>query len=194
MEFLDLHKLTDSGLLSSGKLLIAQPMMTDSIFSRSVVFLCEHSSEGSLGFILNKPTDLLIGDLLPDIISDDLTVKQGGPVQLDTLHILHRLPDILGGTEVSEGVYWGGSFDVLRDMIDNKTFSQEQSVNLFIGYSGWSSGQLEQEMKENSWLISKPTQDLLFDVDADDLWKQAIKSLGKEYTYLQNIPTNPQLN
>lgn len=194
MEFLDLHKLTNVDLLGSGKLLIAQPFMADGVFSRSVILLCEHSAEGSLGFVLNKPTDLLLGDLLPDIVSDDLTVKQGGPVQLDTLHILHRLPEKLGGTMVSDGIYWGGSFEVLQDMIENKTFSDNDSINLFVGYSGWSSGQLEQELKENSWLISSPTQDLLFDVDADNIWKHAIKALGKEYDYLQNFPTDPQLN
>ncbi len=67
MDFLDLHKITNANLLEAGKLLIAQPFMADSTFARSVVLLCEHGEEGAIGFVLNQPTDVNIGDLLPDM-------------------------------------------------------------------------------------------------------------------------------
>ncbi len=194
MEFLDLHKLTDTSLLQSGVLLIAQPFLTDSVFTRSVILLCEHSDEGSLGFILNKPTDLSVSDLLPDMYAPELSVVQGGPVQLDTLHVLHRIPDLLGGTPVSEGIFWGGSFQVLQELIESNSFKDAGDVRLILGYSGWSPGQLEGELKEGSWLVSKPYPQLLFDVNHDKLWEKAIYDLGSDYRYLLNLPQDPQLN
>lgn len=194
MEFLDLHKLTDVNLLKSGVLLIAQPFLADSVFTRSVILLCEHSDEGSLGFVLNKPTDLNLEDLLPDIHAPELIVKQGGPVQLDTLHLLHRMEAALGGTKVNEGVFWGGSFEILQELIHNKTLDNPDNIRLFLGYSGWSPGQLEGELKEGSWLITDPTPDLLFDTHPDKLWEKAIYDLGNDYRYLLNLPKDPQLN
>lgn len=194
MDFLDLHKLTDKALLGNGKLLIAQPFLNDSVFTRSVILLCEHSEEGSLGFVLNKATDMHLGDLLPETYDEELEICQGGPVQLDTLHILHRLPDVLGGTPISEGIYWGGSFDELQTLILANNTPDNENLKLFLGYSGWSPGQLEGELKEGSWLISEPTEKVLFDVPADDIWEAAIETLGEDYQYLTNLPRNPQLN
>lgn len=194
MKFLDLHKLTDKELLGNGKLLIAQPFLNDSVFTRSVILLCEHSTEGSLGFVLNKTTDMHLGDLLPEIYDDELEVCQGGPVQLDTLHILHRLPELLGGTELTDNIYWGGSFDELQQQILMNKKPDNNQLKLFLGYSGWSPGQLENELKEGSWLITEPTSELLFNVNSDNIWEAAVNTLGEEYQYLLNLPSNPQLN
>jgi len=193
MNFPDLHKLTDIQLLKAGKLLIAQPFMADSTFSRTVVFLCEHGIEGSLGFVLNQPTGVNIGDLLPDMYSPELNVNQGGPVQLDTLHVLHRIPDSIGGTEIKQGVCWGGSFDILQDIATGDSFAVDD-IRLFVGYSGWSPGQLENELREGSWLIADVSQEVVFETKAEDVWKKAILSLGSEYKYLTNMPLNPSLN
>lgn len=193
MDFLDLTKLTNVELLSAGKLLIAQPFMSDSTFARTVVFLCEHGDEGALGFVLNHPTDVNVGDLLPDMYAPALNVNHGGPVQLDTLHVLHRIPENIGGIEVRNGVYWGGSFDRLQETI-NLNGCSDTDVRLFVGYSGWSPGQLEDEMKEGSWLIADVSQDVLFETDADNIWEKAIYSLGSEYSYLANMPADPSLN
>jgi len=193
MDFLDLHKLTNVNLLAAGKLLIAQPFMSDSTFARSVVLLCEHGKDGALGFVLNQPTDVNIGDLLPDMYAPLMNVNHGGPVQLDTLHVLHRIPDTIGGTEVKEGVYWGGSFELLQETISMQS-GVEADVRLFIGYSGWSPGQLENEMKEGSWLVADVSQDVMFERDASKIWKKAIYSLGADYRYLANMPADPSLN
>ena len=95
--------------LDTGKVLIAEPLLNDPNFARAVILLCEHSDEGSVGFILNRSTELTLGDLLPDLYTPLLPIYQGGPVQMDTLHMLHRMPGSFGGNEVMPGVYWGGS-------------------------------------------------------------------------------------
>ncbi|MCB9046526.1 MAG: YqgE/AlgH family protein [Chitinophagales bacterium] len=193
MDFLDLHKLTRTELLAAGKLLIAQPFLKDTTFARSVIFLCEHSAEGALGFILNHPMNVNIGDLLPDIYAPDLFVNQGGPVQLDTLHVLHRIPGDIGGTEVNKGVYWGASFDMLQTMFTSPSYP-ESDIRLFVGYAGWSPGQLENEMEEGSWLVADTSADIMFDTEPEKIWQRAIYSLGKDYRYLANMPADPGLN
>ncbi|MEZ5015824.1 MAG: YqgE/AlgH family protein [Flavipsychrobacter sp.] len=193
MKFLDLHKLSDKKLLKAGRILIAEPFLKDSSFARSVVLLCEHGSEGALGFILNKPTEMTIGDLLPELYAPTTIINKGGPVQLDTLHMLHGLPKELGGSEVANGVYWGGSYEVLQSLITDTTL-KNNLVKLLVGYAGWSPGQLEDELKEGSWLISDINDDIIFETDPNEMWRKAILSLGKEYAYLANMPTDPQLN
>lgn len=193
MEFLDWHKISSADLLKSGKLLIAQPFMMDASFARSVVFLCEHGDEGSLGFVLNHPTSVNIGHLLPEIFVPHLNVHHGGPVQLDTLHMLHRMPQTMGGAEVDNGVYWGGSFDALQSFAAEDQMIKSD-VRLFVGYAGWSPGQLENELTEGSWLIGDVSHQVIFDTPPEDVWKTAIFSLDKEYHYLANLPLSPALN
>lgn len=192
MDFLNMEKPANAEL-TTGKLLIAEPFLSDPNFARSVILLCEHSEDGSVGFILNRSTELTLGDLLPDLYTPLLKINQGGPVQLDTLHMLHRTPKSFGGNEIFPGVFWGGSYEALQEAVVNNEY-QPIDLRLFVGYSGWSPGQLEKELKEGAWIVTDLSTDLLFETDADDIWKQAIKKLGSEYNYLANLPLNPQLN
>lgn len=193
MNLSDLHKQNIERKLVPGLLLVAEPFLADPNFSRAVIFLCEHSAEGSVGFILNKPTEYKLGDLLSESGNSDIKVRIGGPVEQETLHMLHRLPVELNGKEVLPGIYWGGVFDALGDASNNNK-SIQQDLKLFIGYSGWSPLQLEHELKEGSWLIADATEKILFDTTDDMIWKAAILSLGGEFTQLINMPVNPQLN
>jgi putative transcriptional regulator len=192
MDFLNPNK--QSGIpLGSGKLLIAEPFLADPNFARSVVLVCEHNEEGTIGFSLNRPTTHTLGDLLPELSTPLLPVFQGGPVQLDTLHMLHRAPISFGGTEIADGVYWGGSYEALQDSVMHNSY-QALDLRLFVGYSGWGAGQLEKELEEGSWIVANVTPELIFETDPDLLWKRAIESLGSEFSYLTNMPINPQLN
>lgn len=193
MDFPDLHKFTNERLLRAGKLLIAQPMLNDSTFSRTVIYLCEHNKQGTIGFVLNQPTNVNINDVLPAFPAPELPISHGGPVQLDTLHVLHRNPDELEGNEVANGVYWGASLESLQEYINSVLFNDEE-LRLFVGYSGWSAGQLEQELKDGSWLIADMPNSIVFDTTPEDVWKKAIYSLGNEYRYLLNMPVDPNLN
>ena len=192
MEFLNPNK--QSGIpLAAGRLLIAEPFLSDPNFARSVILLCEHTHEGTVGFSLNRPTEHTLGDLLPEFSTPLLPVFQGGPVQLDTLHMLHRSPVELGGTEISDGVYWGGSYEALQESVLQNNY-QAMDIRLFVGYSGWGAGQLDKELSEGSWIVANVSPELIFETDPDVLWKRAIDSLGSEFAYLKNLPINPQLN
>ncbi len=193
MNFLNLKKPTNDLAPAVGRILIAEPFLSDPNFARSVVLLCEHGDEGTVGFVVNRSTDLTLSDLLPDVYAGGLNIYQGGPVQMDTLHMLHSSPANLGGNEISPGVYWGGSYEALQDMIANGTYDEEH-LRLFVGYSGWSPGQLDKELGEGSWIVTDLAPRLLFDTSPQNIWKEAIHSLGKEYAYLANLPVNPQLN
>ncbi len=176
-----------------GQILIAEPLLSDTNFTRSVVLICEHSEEGSVGFVLNQATEIKLGKLIEGMSMTGPSVHSGGPVQTDTLHLLHRKPGLLGGRDIAPGIYWGGSFDDLYELTQNHNYT-EKDIRLFLGYSGWGPGQLEAEIKEGTWLIADATEDLIFDTQNDDLWKQAISLLGSNYRYLAHIPTDPQLN
>lgn len=193
MDFLNLSRPVNDKKLVAGNLLIAEPFLADPNFCRSVILLCEHNEEGSVGFVLNRPTQLTIGDLLPNLATKWLNVGQGGPVQLDTLHMLHRIPSMLGGNEVARGVYWGGSYETLEKVVYDDSI-HDIDLKLFLGYSGWSAGQLEKEIEEGSWMVVDSTKNILFETDPETMWKSSIRLLGKEYAYLANMPLNPQLN
>lgn len=192
MDILDLHKRTNIKP-AAGRILIAEPFLTDPGFARTVVLLCEHGEDGSVGFVLNRPSVNNIADLLPEIDNSSFTIFEGGPVQNDTLHMIHRMPEIMGGLEITPGIFWGGSYTDLSRIIEEKTFSPEL-IRLFIGYSGWEKGQLEEELKEGSWLVAESYNDLIFDTESNKVWRDSIQSLGSAYAYLANMPLHPQLN
>ena len=120
-----------------GNLLIAEPsILGDVSFNRSVILLAEYSPEGSVGFILNKPLDYTIKDLIPEIDAD-FRIYNGGPVEQDNLYFIHRIPDMIPNSiEISNGVFWGGDFNSIITLI-NKKLLKEDDIRFFLGYSGW---------------------------------------------------------
>jgi putative transcriptional regulator len=179
---------------SSGILLIADPFLKDPNFLRSVVFLCEHKEDGSFGFVLNRQFENTLEELIPELVGHKLPVYYGGPVQLDSIHFLHQYPEeIPGGKEILKGVYWGGEFDAVVDLVKKSTTNLDK-IRFFIGYSGWSEGQLETELKEKTWLTVKATRKLVFHHDYEQLWKDSLKHMGGDYEMMANFPIDPQLN
>jgi putative transcriptional regulator len=177
-----------------GILLIADPFLKDPNFLRTVVFLCEHKEEGSFGFVLNRQYQNTLDELIPELEDHKFPVYYGGPVQQDTIHFLHQYPDeIPGGIEVLKGVYWGGDFDLVIDMIKKGTIDPAR-IRFYIGYSGWSTGQLTTEMTEKTWLTVKATRPLIFHSNYEEIWKDALRQLGGEYEIMINFPIDPQLN
>ncbi len=179
---------------ASGILLIADPFLKDPNFKRSVVFLCEHQDEGSFGFVLNRPFEYLLNDLVTGVEDLEIPVFMGGPVQKDTVHFLHQYPDrIPGGLKVGDDVYWGGDFQTAVSLIRSGEVDTNK-IRFFIGYSGWSQGQLNDELKEKSWLTVAATKKLIFHQDVDAIWKDALRHLGGEYEMMANFPIDPRLN
>jgi putative transcriptional regulator len=177
-----------------GILLIADPFLKDPNFMRTVVFLCDHQEEGSMGFVINKQIEQTLGELMDGFEEFQIPVFYGGPVQMDTIHFLHQYPDrIPGGQEVMKGVYWGGDFELLSQMVKNGE-ADLNKIRFFLGYSGWGNGQLDGELGEKSWLTVSATRKLLFHEQPDDIWKDSLKHLGGEYEMMINFPIDPSLN
>jgi putative transcriptional regulator len=177
-----------------GILLIADPFLKDPNFLRSVVFLCEHKEEGSFGFVLNRQYENTLDELIPELKGHKFPVYYGGPVQVDTIHFLHQYPDeIPGGQEVLNGVYWGGDFDAVIDLLKKEGIDSKK-IRFFIGYSGWGVGQLGEEMTEKTWLTVKANRKLIFHSDFKEVWKDSLKLLGGDYEMMVNFPIDPQLN
>lgn len=189
----NIYGLTNEKSIRAGSLLIAEPFLQDPNFARTVIFICEHNDDGTVGFVLNNPTDITLGDLLPEQYSGPVPINKGGPVELNTLHMLHTVPQELGGNEIAPGIYWGGSYEKLRDVV-SETDLHEEDMKLFLGYSGWTGGQLQKELEEGSWLVADASKDLLFGTASNQLWKNAIYSMGKQFEILANMPIHPQLN
>lgn len=179
--------------LQKGSLLIAELALTgDASFSRSVVFLAEHNTKGSVGFILNKTITHTLSDLLPEIKNDFLIYK-GGPVEQDNLYYLHTIPNQLPGSiEIAKGIYWGGDFEDLYRQLKMGSIAPKD-IKFFLGYSGWMPEQLALEIKASSWIISNETCNILTIHNAKE-WKEQMKNQGGEHLIWANSPENPSYN
>ena len=169
-------------------------MLSDPNFRRAVVLLCEHTDEGSFGLILNKPLALELGEVVEDL-SSSVQVSLGGPVQPNTLHYLHRHRDVLSDSvKVTADVAWGGDFDLVKALVLSEEASPE-SLRFFLGYSGWSAGQLEEEIEEGGWILTGlDDPELSFPDDPERLWRIVLRRMGGEYAYLANFPDDPRMN
>ena len=177
-----------------GILLIADPFLKDPNFLRTVIVLCEHREDGSFGFVLNRQYENTLDELIPELEGFPLPVYYGGPVQTDSIHFLHQYPDeIPGSQEIMKGVYWGGDFEAVVDLI-KKEETDIDKMRFFIGYSGWGEGQLGEEMKEKTWLTVGATRKLIFHENCNNIWKDALKHMGGDYEMMANFPIDPQLN
>ncbi|MGA2668511.1 MAG: YqgE/AlgH family protein [Ignavibacteria bacterium] len=179
---------------AKGKILISEPFLNDPNFKRTIILLSEHGEEGSIGFILNKPTQFKMSQLVDDFPEFDAPVFYGGPVQVNTLQFIHRAGDIIeDSTEILPGLFWGGSFEILRLLIESKQVKPEDFI-FFIGYSGWSEGQLEDELKINSWIVTSASAENIFSDEPDKLWTETLKKMGKKFAILASFPENPSVN
>ena len=176
-----------------GNLIIAEPFLGDKNFERSVAILCEHNEQGSFGLVLNQQTNLKLDDVMENVYGD-LPLFLGGPVEQNTLHFIHRLGTQITGTiEIGNGIYWSGNFEEVKTLINIGKIT-EKDIRLFVGYSGWGSGQLEGEMKQNSWIVSETDANFIFDTPTKEFWRAVLKRMGGEYKVLSNYPTDPRLN
>lgn len=178
-----------------GDLLIAEPsIIGDTSFNRSIVLLADFTDEGSIGFILNKPLNYTIKDLIPEIEAD-FKVYNGGPVEQDNLYFIHKIPELIPNSiEISLGIYWGGDFNKVSELIADDKISEE-NIKFFLGYSGWDNEQLENELKLNSWVVAENTyKSEIIEKSCDSLWKEKMLELGGEYSIWSNAPENPSFN
>ena len=180
---------------AQGRFLIARPFLQDPNFWRSVVLLTEHNEEGTVGFVLNRPIEYGLNDLIEDFPTFNAPVFLGGPVGTDSLHYLHQVPDLEGSEnrEIAPGVYWGSSFEALRAGILAGMLTPE-NVRLFVGYSGWGPHQLEGELKMKSWYVSGSNNAFTFSDTPQDLWREVLRSMGERYRLISHYPEDPSMN
>ncbi len=185
--------------LRSGSLLISQPFLGDPNFERSVVLLCRHDEEdGSFGLVLNRASNLHLADVLQLPIPADSPVARmplllGGPVQLDTLHYLHQRPDVPEAIALGQDVYWGGDFGVLLGLLLSGELAPD-AVRFYAGYSGWTAGQLADEIKDNVWIMHPDAAGKVFTLEHDAFWQAILREKGGRYRALSNYPVDPRLN
>ncbi len=181
--------------LQKGQLLIAEPsIIGDLSFNRSVILLADHNEEGSVGFILNKPLEYTINDLIPEIEAS-FKIYNGGPVEQDNLYFIHTIPKLIPNSiEISNGIFWGGDFELTKSLINEGKINKED-VRFFLGYTGWSANQLESELQSNSWIITTNNyKSSILGKSSSQFWKEKIIELGGEYLIWSNAPENPILN
>lgn len=180
---------------ANGILLIADPFLKDSNFMRTVVLLARHNEEeGSFGFVLNRLLGHTLDELITDMEGLPIPVYQGGPVQMDTVHYLHAYPDLIPDSQyVADDVFWGGDFETVKQLIRNGEIDLKK-IRFFLGYSGWEQGQLNDEMKERSWITAECNSGIVFETDVEETWKASLRLLGGNYEMMVNFPIDPQLN
>jgi putative transcriptional regulator len=180
--------------ISQGKILIAQPFLNDGHFKRSVILLAEHNENGSMGFIVNRPMNLKLKDVLPNLPDLMQPLFYGGPVAENQLFFVHRAADrIKDSLPVSGGYYWSGDFEDVVRLLQNKELSP-LDIKFFIGYSGWEAEQLENELTQKAWFIAEADYRNLMKENATVIWSNELKKLGTNFAVLANFPEEPSLN
>jgi len=173
------------------QLLIAMPNLQDPNFSRTVTYICEHSDEGAMGIVINRPTELKVADvfkqmqIIPDTVSKNQTpVYVGGPVDEDRGFVLHtREHDWKSTLDVNDELSVTTSRDILEAMAHDKG---PQKSLIALGYAGWVAGQLEEEILNNAWLSGPANNAILFDIPADQRWEASAKLLGVDLNLLSS--------
>ena len=180
-----------------GCFLIANPSLRDPNFSRTVVLLCEHGADGSMGLVINRPTPYSLAEALAGIEPDTGCAHRlwwGGPVQNQLALAVHRgQSPPAAAREIVEGMALLADMDALRQLLKVAP-AADPSVRVFSGYAGWGSGQLQSEMDEKSWIVSPVRPELVFAPESAGVWAAALKPLGPRYEFLATMPEDPRVN
>ena len=183
---------------TAGKLLIAEPLLADPNFDRSVVLMIEHNDEGALGVVLNRPTDLEVAAVLSDwsdLAADPPVLYMGGPVQQNGVLALGRRRDgvaAAGAVGLTPVLGEVGTVDL--NLEPDELAASVDGVRFFVGYSGWGRGQLEGELEEGAWLVVPAEAGDVFAPDPDTMWRAVLRRQGGRTSMLAHFPAHPSLN
>ncbi len=191
---IDFFHIANDKVAEAGRVLISEPFLSDQYFRRSVVYLTEHGEKGSLGFVLNKALDMKVADVINEFPQVDFSISLGGPVSTNTVHYLHTLGDeIPESVHVKDGIFWGGDFEMMKAQVLAGVATQ-QNLRFFLGYSGWSEKQLEDELEKNAWLVGEISPELVMKGGASEFWTDTLTGLDAKYKAWANFPDDPGLN
>lgn len=179
---------------AKGTLLVSSPVLDD-FFQRTVIFITEHNEEGSIGFVLNSKLDIMLEQAIPELDGIEANLFLGGPVQKELLNFIHRVPEqIEGGMEISDGIYWGGNFESLKALSITQTLNMDDII-FFLGYSGWSPSQLDEELQQNTWYVTEALEEDVFNnYTEEDLWRKVLRRMGGSYNIISTFPDDPIVN
>jgi putative transcriptional regulator len=175
-----------------GQLLIAGPSLVDPNFWRTVVLVGEHSDEGALGVVLNRPSETPVGEAVPELadLADQMgTVHVGGPVQSSAVVVLADFenPEEAGSLVVD-------SIGFLSTEVDPESLGEVRRARVYVGYAGWGPGQLDGELEEGSWIVEPALAEDVFTSDPDGLWSNVLRRKGGPFSVLASMPPDPSLN
>jgi putative transcriptional regulator len=177
-----------------GRLLVASPSLADPNFRRAVVLLLEHSEEGALGLVLNRPTPLVAREALPGALADAMPeeerVHQGGPVQPEAVIVLADFADATLAASVAFDEVGIVNPDADASRLDEGV----RAIRAYGGYAGWGEGQLEREIAEEAWIDASPRREDVFGDDPDGLWSRVLDRKGGTWRLIARMPENPSVN
>jgi putative transcriptional regulator len=178
--------------LQKGDLLVAEPFMKDPSFKRTVTLICEHNTEGTLGLVLSRPSIFRVNEMIPNFPAFQSTVFYGGPVGLDRLNFIHSYGDIIQGSmHIKDNLYWNGDFEQLKMLIKERQILPH-NIKFFAGYAGWEAGQLNEEMQDHSWIVSKDYPEIF--KMSEFMWHDVLVKMGGKNKLLSTFPEDPILN
>lgn len=179
----------------AGNVLLSEPFLDDPYFGRKVVLLCEHNEEGSFGFVLNNFVDIDVDEVMDDLPKLNTRISVGGPVKNGNLYYLHTRGDIDESIAVVDGVYMGGDFDRIKNLLLSGELTSKD-IRFFVGYSGWSPAQLQDEIRSRSWFVADADRNDIMRTDEENetFWKRLISGMGEGFTHIANAPNDPSLN
>src|SRR4051794_28121492 len=177
-----------------GQLLLDSGQLQGSFFQRTVVLVCQHDAEGAFGLVLNRVSANNVGEMIVADLPDTFKTNPlylGGPVQPSALSFLHT-DSYIADANVIPNLSLGHSMDELMEL--GESFSATRKVRMFAGYSGWSPGQLEDEIKRDAWLMHPASVELVFETDPGQLWQKILQQKGWKYKLLSQMPEDTSLN
>ena len=191
---IDFFHIVNENVAKKGRVLISEPFLSDHYFRRSVVYLTEHNQEGSFGFVLNKPLEISITEIVDDFPNSDFPISVGGPVSNNTVHFMHTLGEMVPeSVPVTDGIWWGGDFDHIKAMVASGNVSRHQ-LRFFLGYAGWSAGQLDGELDEHAWLVGNISPHMVMTGMGSEFWSNTLARYNNKYKAWANFPEDPGLN
>jgi putative transcriptional regulator len=177
-----------------GKLLVAAPVLKDPNFDRAVVLIAEHTDDGAMGLVLNRPSEAAVSDAVPDLtwVADpDDAVYVGGPVAPNGVIVLAEWDDPTKAVVMIDddlGFVPGDAEDT------DALAAAIRHARVYAGHAGWGPGQLEDEIGEDAWIVEAPLREELFSDEPDNLWSAVLRRKGREFALLSTMPPNPSLN
>ncbi len=172
--------------IEAGSILISKPFIEDIKFEKTIILVVEHNKNGTIGFIINKKTTIELHEILNKITHNNLEVKNGWPVEENTLFFLHTYPDLIHNSqEIKNGVFWGGDIEDIIKGLENEEIKPNQ-IAFFMGYCGWEPHQLQAEIYDGSWIVHK------IDISRFNEtinWSQLLIEIDEEYKVWATAPT-----